>query len=89
MSGILLPVAMNIKSEVAHELAKKVAAATGESLTTAVTVALQERLERLQKKGSLSERLLAIGEECAKHLQEPWKSMDHGDLLYDELGLPK
>lgn len=80
---------MNIKSEVAHELAKKVAAATGESLTTAVTVALQERLDRLQKQGSLSERLLAIGEECAKHLKEPWKSMDHGDLLYDELGLPK
>ncbi len=80
---------MNIKSEVAHELAKKVAAATGESLTTAVTVALEERLDRLQKKGSLSERLLAIAEQCRGQWKEPYLSMDHGDLLYDEMGLPK
>lgn len=80
---------MNIKSEAAHKLAKRVAAATGESLTTAVTVALQERLERLEKKGSLSERLLAIGKECAPLWKEPWRSGEHGDLLYDEKGLPK
>ncbi|TAN23781.1 MAG: antitoxin [Acidobacteria bacterium] len=80
---------MNIKSAAAHELAKKVAAATGESLTTAVTVALQERLDRLRKKEGLAERLMAIGARTAARLQEPWKSMDHGDLLYDERGLPK
>ncbi|MGN6593155.1 MAG: type II toxin-antitoxin system VapB family antitoxin [Terriglobales bacterium] len=80
---------MNIKNERAHQLARQVAAATGESVTTAVTVALEERWARLQKRGSLSERLLAIGQECAAHLKEPWRSADHGDLLYDERGLPK
>lgn len=80
---------MNIKKERAHQLARQVAAATGESVTTAVTVALEERWARLQKRGSLSERLLAIGQECAAHLKEPWRSADHGDLLYDERGLPK
>lgn len=82
-------VSLSIKSEVAHELAQKVAALTGESLTTAVTVALRERLDRLQKRDGLADRLMAIGAECARHLKEPWKSMDHGDLLYDDLGLPR
>jgi antitoxin VapB len=80
---------MNIKSERAHRLAKQVAAATGESVTAAVTTALEERWQRLQQGGDLSERLLAIGKECAAHLKEPWLSVDHGDLLYDDLGLPK
>ena len=33
--------------------------------------------------------LLAIGLECAERLKEPYRSIDHGDLLYDERGLPK
>jgi antitoxin VapB len=37
----------------------------------------------------LSDRLLKIGEDCAAHLKEPFRSVDHGDLLYDERGLPK
>ncbi len=36
-----------------------------------------------------SERLLAIARECAAHMKEPWKSIDHGELLYDERGLPQ
>ena len=34
----------------------------------------------------LAERLLAIGQDCAPRLQEPFRSADHGDLLYDENG---
>ncbi len=34
------------------------------------------------------EELLALGRECASNLQEPWKSIDHAELLYDERGLP-
>ena len=53
--------------------------------------AIRERLERVRShsKQDLAERLLEIGRDCAAHLKEPYKSVDHGDLLYDEKGLPK
>ena len=40
--------ALNIKDEDADRLARELAAETGESITTAVTVAVRERLERLR-----------------------------------------
>jgi len=82
---------MNIKNDEAHRLAQELAALTGESLTAAVTEALRERLERLQRErnGSLAERLLAIGRDCAAHLKEPFRSLDHGEYLYDERGMPR
>ena len=82
---------LNLKNEETNRLAHELAGLTGETLTTAVTVAVRERLERLQqsKRGALSDRLLKIGQECAAHLKEPFLSVDHGDLLYDERGLPK
>ncbi len=43
--------ALSIKSDEADRLARAVAAATGESLTEAVVVALRERLERLRARG--------------------------------------
>jgi antitoxin VapB len=57
-----------------------------------VTEAVRERLERVRRErsgGGLADRFLAIGRDCAKHLKEPFRSADHGDLLHDELGLPK
>jgi antitoxin VapB len=81
---------MNIKNEDAHKLAQELARATGESLTEAVTESLRERLKKVQsKEAKLSDRLLEIGKDCAKRLKEPFRSADHGDLLYDEKGLPK
>jgi antitoxin VapB len=82
---------LNIKDEEAHRMARQLARLTKESMTTAVREALRERLERVRgrKKGSLAERLLQIGKECAPLWREPYKSMDHGQLLYDEKGLPK
>jgi antitoxin VapB len=64
---------------------------TGESMTAAVDKAVRERLEKVRKtkKDGPAERLLKIGRECAAHLKEPYRSIDHGDLLYDEKGLPK
>jgi antitoxin VapB len=84
-------VSLNLKNEETNRLAHELAGLTGETLTTAVTVAVRERLERLQqsKRGALSDRLLKIGKDCAAHLREPFLSIDHGDLLYDERGLPK
>jgi antitoxin VapB len=82
---------LNIKNEEAHRLARELARATGESMTAAVSEAIRERLERVRgtSKKSRVERILEIGRDCAAHLKEPFKSVDHGDLLYDEKGLPK
>ena len=82
---------LNIKNDEANRLAHELSAATGESLTTAVTIAVRERLDRVQRRQQepLSERLLKIGKDCAAHMKEPFLTVDHGDLLYDEKGLPK
>jgi len=82
---------LNIKNEKTHRLVRELARVTGESMTAAVDKAVQERLDRVRrnKKGNLAERLLQIGKECAPLWKEPYKSMDHGDLLYDDKGLPK
>ena len=82
---------LNIKNEQAHRLARELARATGESMTVAVSEAIRERLERIRAnpKEELVKRILEIGRDCAAHLKEPYKSIDHGDLLYDEKGLPK
>ena len=81
----------NIKNEETHRFARELARATGESMTVAVSEAIRERLERVRgnSKKPLAEHLVEIGRDCAAHLKEPYKSIDHGDLLYDEKGLPK
>lgn len=84
---------LNIKSDKAHELTRELAQLTGESLTEAVTVAVAERLERVRQKHSDTQRraeaLLAIGRDTAPRLREPARSVEHGELLYDEKGLPR
>ncbi|MFN8183333.1 MAG: type II toxin-antitoxin system VapB family antitoxin [Candidatus Nanopelagicales bacterium] len=54
--------ALSIKSAEADELAREVAALTGESITEAVTESLRLRL-RLLRRGGVRERLLAIAAE--------------------------
>ena len=73
----------------AHALATRLAKATGESLTEAVTVALRERLARMEAPDALEQELLALAQDCARRLKEPWRSADHAELLYDDRGLPK
>jgi antitoxin VapB len=82
---------MNIKNKETQRLAKKLAEVTGETLTGAITEALRERLERrrVESGDGLAERLLKIGKDCAERLKEPYRTADHGELLYDEKGLPK
>ena len=41
---------LRIQSDGAHRLATELARLTGESLTTSVTLALRERLERVQRR---------------------------------------
>jgi antitoxin VapB len=83
--------ALNIKNEETQKLAQELAKLTGESMTAAVTEAVRERLDRVRsaRGAGLAERLLKIGKECAAHLREPYRSVDHGELLYDEKGMPR
>jgi len=82
---------LNIKNEEANRLIHELAHLTGETLTAAVSNAVKERLVRLQaeRRGGLAEHLLSIGRETATLFKEPYRSMEHGDLLYDDKGLPK
>ncbi len=82
---------LNIKNEDTYRLIQQLSGLTGESMTAAVTEAVRQRLERVrqERRVSLAGRLLAIGKDCAAHLKEPFRSADHGELLYDERGLPR
>jgi antitoxin VapB len=82
---------MNIKNDETQKLVRELSELTGESLTSAITESVRERLERVQSQhgAGLADRLLRIGKDCAAHLKEPFRSADHGDILYDEKGLPR
>lgn len=85
--------ALNIKNKKTYSLIEQLARTTGENMTEAVTEAVREKLERVRrqrtKQRGLAKRLVEIGKDCAAHLKEPYRSLDHGDLLYDDKGLPK
>ena len=68
-------------------MARELADLTGESVTDAVTRAVEERLERVreQQNESLADRLLAIGKEVAPHLDEPSRTCDHGERFTTSL----
>lgn len=83
---------LNIKNERAHQLASELAHLTGESLTTAVLRALEQRLEaereRRGKQGK-AERMLEFARRFAAGMPPSLRSEDHATLLYGEDGLPK
>lgn len=81
---------LNIKDEKAHELARRLAAVTGESMTAAVRAALEERLARetRRRQGKVrAEELLEIGRRCAARMKG--RAVDHGAVLYDKRGMPR
>ena len=82
---------LNIKNEETQKLVRELARLTGESMTAAITEAVRERLDRVRSErgAGLAERLVRIGKNCAAHLREPFRSVDHGELLYDDKGLPR
>jgi antitoxin VapB len=79
---------MNIKNERVHELAKRLARETGETMTTAIEQALREklsRLDRLQEREARYRRIRAIVDSLPP--PPPGVTSDHSDL-YDDDGLP-
>ncbi len=83
---------LNIKNAETHQLARELAALTGESMTGAITVALRERLERERRERTVEARIRkmrAIRKRCRSLLRDGPSAVEHGDFLYDENGLPK
>jgi antitoxin VapB len=79
---------MNIKNEDVQMLARALAAETGESMTTAIKTALEERLARVRRERDVQHRIRRIDEILAKLPPvPPGVTSDHSDL-YDEDGLP-
>lgn len=85
---------MNIKNAETERLTRELASVTGESLTTAITVAVRERLARLHSDdpGEIErkrDRVRRIADDAAARWRDDLRTRDHGDLLYDERGLPR
>ena len=83
---------LNIKNGETYRLVRELADLTGESMTGAVTEAVRERLGRLKREqddNGMAERILEIAAEMRARLPDDFFDVEHGDLLYDENGLPK
>ena len=79
---------MNIKNAEAAELASKLAAMEGKSVTQVVLEALRARERALTAEERFA-RAMAICTETAALLSSETRALDMDDYLYDEYGLPK
>ena len=82
---------ISIRNPRAEELARKVAARTGENMTDAVIHSLEERLSRLQSSGEKAElvrKLKEISLHCSRLPTLDTRSDDE-ILGWDEYGLPR
>ena len=80
---------LNIKDIEVYRLASELAHETGESMTQVVKEALRARYAQLTREGTRAstEDLMAIAQRIGSKVKGP--AIVHGDLLYDENGLPK
>ncbi|MDJ0947252.1 MAG: type II toxin-antitoxin system VapB family antitoxin [Kiloniellales bacterium] len=81
---------LNIKDDSTHRLAKQLSSLTGESMTKAVKVALEERLKREAAKrgrGGVASRLMEIGRRCSSRRVLDDREADT-ILGYDRDGVP-
>jgi antitoxin VapB len=86
-------VTLNIKNEEAVRLVKELAELKGESMTTVVIEAVQEKLDRERKPRINEERMqyfLDLGRQIRESADPEWLERDQIAELYDEeTGLPK
>jgi antitoxin VapB len=84
-------VALNIKDPETDRLARELAAATGESITVAARRAIEERLERVRARASVSANASDLYDILARARSRPLLDDRSDDeiLGYDEFGLPQ
>ena len=83
---------LNIKNAEAYDLANELARLTGRSMTMVVLEALRQQRDevlRQQQKAARVQELMAIAQRCAAHITQPVQAVAHGEMLYDERGLPQ
>jgi len=81
---------LNIKDPATEKSVRELAALTGETVTTAVRRAAEERLQRVRRNHggrSLAAEILEIGKRCASLPDLDTRTADE-ILGYDEHGLP-
>jgi antitoxin VapB len=83
--------ALSIQNSKTEKLAREVAAQSGETITQAITRALEERLERMRGRRTVSDtaaEILKISKRCSQ-LPDRDVRMPEEILGYDELGVPR
>ena len=83
--------ALSIRNAKAEQLARQVAAESGENLTQAIINALEERLERLQGRRTVPDtasEIMKISERCRALPDRDPRTPDE-ILGYDATGLPR
>ena len=82
--------ALSIRNPKAEKLAREVAAESGETITQAITNALEERLERLRGRSTTTdflEEILKISKRCSVIPDQDPRSAEE-ILSYDSIGVP-
>jgi antitoxin VapB len=83
--------ALSIRNAKAEKLARELAAESGETITRAITQALEERLERLRGRSTTTdivEHILRISKRCSEIPDQDNRSAEE-ILGYDSVGVPK
>jgi antitoxin VapB len=83
--------ALSIRNAKTEKLARELAAESGESITRAITQALEERLERLRGRCTTTdmvEYILRISKRCSEIPDQDQRSVEE-ILGYDSVGVPK
>ncbi len=84
--------ALQIETPEAMRMIEELAQRTGETSTEIVETALRERLERVRAVEARIARkaeLQALVDRLASRFEEPYRSIDPGEWLYGEDGLPR
>jgi len=81
--------AINIKNEETTAAVAKLAKITGLNMSEAIRQAVNEKLARLESREAQTDRILAIGRDCASRLPRSVRNSDHAEILYGPDGLPQ
>lgn len=83
--------AISIRSSKAEALARDIAARTGETMTQAIVVALEDRLSRLRSRreaGTAARQILTVARRISRRRTRDTRTPD-AILGYDKHGLPR